>query len=98
MTWQTCTITTPTTLHFPVLDLRSTAYHILKAQCLMPVRYRDCDAHEPRRHKAQTVDVGERIAQIVFTPVWHGPIELTTLDEVSKTERGEGNFGSTGQF
>ena len=41
-----------------------------------------------------TVAPGERIAQLVVTPVLRA--EYTEADELSDTERGEGGFGSTG--
>lgn len=42
----------------------------------------------------QTIEVGERIAQLVITPVEQASfVRVKTLDE---TERGEGGFGSTG--
>lgn len=44
---------------------------------------------------AQTVENGERIAQIVFTP--YVAAEFTVFDELDSTERGEGGFGSTGK-
>ena len=44
--------------------------------------------------EAQTIENGELIAQIVFTPYIQADlIESETLDE---SERGEGGFGSTG--
>lgn len=42
-----------------------------------------------------TVKPGDRIAQLVFAPVWH--CKLTEVEEFNhKTERGAGGFGSTG--
>ncbi|MFT4413222.1 dUTP diphosphatase [Fredinandcohnia humi] len=38
---------------------------------------------------------GERIAQLVFAPVFHN-IKLDEVDDLNVTERGEGGFGSTG--
>ena len=43
---------------------------------------------------AQTVDLGERIAQIVFAP--YVPAAFTVVDALEETVRGEGGFGSTG--
>ena len=43
---------------------------------------------------AQTVDLGERIAQIVFAPYFSA--DFTVVDELSDTVRGVGGFGSTG--
>ena len=43
---------------------------------------------------AQTVEVGERIAQIVFTP--YVTASFTVVDELDDTARGAGGFGSTG--
>lgn len=43
---------------------------------------------------AQTIEPGERIAQLVITPFITASFELT--DELSETVRGEGGFGSTG--
>ena len=42
----------------------------------------------------QTVENGERIAQMVFVPYYTAQFELK--DELSETLRGEGGFGSTG--
>ena len=43
---------------------------------------------------AQTVESGERIAQIVFTP--YVAAEFNVTEELDETVRGEGGFGSTG--
>lgn len=43
---------------------------------------------------AQTVESGERIAQIVFTPYAAADFELS--EELDDTVRGAGGFGSTG--
>ena len=43
----------------------------------------------------QTVAVGERIAQIVFTP--YIGAEFDVVEELSDTVRGDGGFGSTGR-
>ena len=43
---------------------------------------------------AQTVAVGERIAQMVIAPFFKAEFEV--VDELSDTARGEGGFGSTG--
>ena len=40
---------------------------------------------------------GDRIAQLVISPVCHGA-ELVEADDLSKTERGEGAYGHTGRF
>lgn len=40
------------------------------------------------------IEVGDRIAQLVITPVARG--KLHVADELSATRRGEGGFGSTG--
>lgn len=45
-------------------------------------------------NKAQTVENGERIAQLVITPVLTPAFE--EVDELSDTERSGGGFGSTG--
>lgn len=46
-------------------------------------------------HEDYTVNPGERIAQLVLTPVIPAePVEVESLDE---TERGAGGFGSTGR-
>ena len=42
----------------------------------------------------QTVSVGERVAQIVFTPYVTADFEIA--DELDETLRGAGGFGSTG--
>ena len=43
----------------------------------------------------QVINPMERIAQLVVIP--YLPIELTVVDELSDTERGDGGFGSTGK-
>lgn len=43
---------------------------------------------------AQTIENGERIAQIAFVPYYAA--EFSVVDELSATLRGEGGFGSTG--
>ena len=42
----------------------------------------------------QYVEPGERIAQLIVMP--YIPINLTEVDELSETERGNGGFASTG--
>ena len=42
----------------------------------------------------QTVEPGERIAQLVITPFIQA--DWNVVDELEKTERGAGGFGSTG--
>ena len=44
---------------------------------------------------AQTIEPGERVAQLVITPYITGEFEET--EELSDTVRGEGGFGSTGR-
>ncbi len=44
--------------------------------------------------KAYTVKNGDRIAQIVFMPIYRA--NLIWVDELEDTERGAGGFGSTG--
>lgn len=43
---------------------------------------------------SQTVEAGERIAQLVVTPFIQADFEVS--DTLSETERGAGGFGSTG--
>ncbi len=43
---------------------------------------------------AQTIEPGERIAQMVIAK--HERVEWTTADSLTETKRGEGGFGSTG--
>ncbi|MBR1864201.1 MAG: dUTP diphosphatase [Ruminococcus sp.] len=42
-----------------------------------------------------TVSPGDRIAQLVITPVFTPEVAVT--DELSETDRGQGGFGSTGR-
>lgn len=46
-------------------------------------------------NKIQEIMLGDRIAQIVFTPVFNG--DISVVDELSDTERATGGFGSTGE-
>ena len=41
-----------------------------------------------------TITPGERVAQLMIMPVMHADFEV--CDDLDKTERGEGGFGSTG--
>lgn len=43
---------------------------------------------------AQTIENGERIAQIAFLPYYSA--DFSVVDELDATVRGEGGFGSTG--
>ena len=45
--------------------------------------------------QSQTITSGERVAQMVITPVITPAYEV--VDELSDTRRGEGGFGSTGK-
>lgn len=42
-----------------------------------------------------TIQPGERVAQMVITPV--AQADITLVDELDETERGAGGFGSTGR-
>ena len=44
--------------------------------------------------EAYTITPGERIAQMMITPVLHANFEIA--DELSSTDRGDGGFGHTG--
>ncbi|MDT8406069.1 MAG: dUTP diphosphatase [Methylococcales bacterium] len=48
-----------------------------------------------RGQQAYTIDIGERIAQMVFVPI--APVTFVQVEEFSPTERGAGGFGHTGQ-
>ena len=45
-------------------------------------------------NEAQTIEAGERIAQLMFVPFYAA--NFSELDKLSDTDRGEGGFGSTG--
>lgn len=45
--------------------------------------------------EAYTINNGERIAQMVITPIFTP--EVVVSDELSETDRGTGGFGSTGK-
>lgn len=47
-----------------------------------------------RGNSAFTIEIGERIAQMVFVPVTQ--VEFELVDKFTATSRGEGGFGSTG--
>lgn len=48
-----------------------------------------------RGEKPYTIQPGERLAQIMFVPIYHA-IFIET-DELDETKRGTGGFGSTGK-
>ena len=43
----------------------------------------------------QTIEPGERIAQLIFLP--YISVNMIEVDELEETERGDGGFGSTGK-
>ena len=45
-------------------------------------------------NESQAIEPGERIAQLVVSPVYR--IEWVEVDELGKTDRGSGGFGATG--
>ena len=45
--------------------------------------------------KAQVINYGDRIAQLIIMPFL--PVEFEQADELDETERGAGGFGSTGR-
>lgn len=46
-------------------------------------------------NEIQKIDAHERVAQMIFMPYTH--IKWVEVDELEKTERGAGGFGSTGK-
>ena len=48
--------------------------------------------------KSYLVKSGERIAQLVIAPIPEVKFSEVKIDDLGKTERGEGGFGSTGRF
>ena len=42
------------------------------------------------------INVGDRIAQMIYVKISKPTLNVVPFDELSKTERGEGGFGSTG--
>jgi dUTP pyrophosphatase len=45
-----------------------------------------------------TIKSGERIAQLLISPVPEVSFKEVGLEELSETARGSGGFGSTGRF
>ena len=45
-----------------------------------------------------TISKGERIAQLLITPIPQSTFKEVEFEELGETERGEGGFGSTGRF
>lgn len=45
----------------------------------------------------QTIDAGDRVAQLVIAEVVHKPWKLVERDELNATERGDRGWGSTGK-
>lgn len=48
-----------------------------------------------RGHEPFKIEVGDRIAQLVFVPVVQA--EFNIVNEFTETERGEGGFGHSGK-
>lgn len=53
--------------------------------------------HNTNAEDSIILDPGDRVAQIVFMPVWQLPIERIEPDQVKKTDRGVGAYGSSGK-
>lgn len=49
-------------------------------------------------NKAYTITAGERIAQLLISPVPEVSFTEVDITELGQTERGTGGFGSTGKF
>ena len=45
-----------------------------------------------------SISAGERVAQMLFAQVPKVTLVETTMEHLTDTERGEGGFGSSGQF
>ncbi len=50
------------------------------------------------RGDSYTIAKGERIAQLLITPIPRSAFKEVPFEELGKTDRGEGGFGSTGRF
>lgn len=53
--------------------------------------------HNTNSEDSIILDPGDRVAQIVFMPVWQLPLERIEHDQVKKTDRGAGAYGSSGK-
>ena len=53
--------------------------------------------HNTNDRESIILEPGERVAQIVFMPVWSMPIERIEHSQVKKTDRGAGAYGSSGK-
>jgi len=48
--------------------------------------------------ESYSISKGERIAQLLVTPIPQSTFKEVDLEKLGKTDRGEGGFGSTGRF
>ena len=48
--------------------------------------------------ESYSISKGERIAQLLVTPIPQSTFKEVDLEQLGKTDRGEGGFGSTGRF
>ena len=62
---------------------------VMKTIIELPVKLK-LEIHEPFK-----IEVGDRIAQLVFVPVVQA--EFNIVSEFTETERGEGGFGHSGK-
>lgn len=53
--------------------------------------------HNLNRDKSVILEPGERCAQIVFMPHWSKEISEIAMEDVKKTDRGDGAYGSSGK-
>lgn len=56
------------------------------------ITHKECE----ERYKSNLYKVGDRVAQLVILPCPQISVVETTPEELSKTERGSGGFGSSG--
>mgnify|MGYP001334686109 FL=1 len=48
--------------------------------------------------ESYTVNAGERIAQLLISPIPEVSFKEVTIEQLGDTKRGDGGFGSTGRF
>lgn len=82
-------------LVYPRSSISKTGLILANAVCVIDSGYRgEVTVRFKYIKSGKRYEVGERVAQLMIIPI--PQVEFEEVDELSKTERGEGSYGSTG--
>ena len=69
-----------------------------KKGLILPHSIGTIDSDYRGQHDSYTITEGERIAQLLISPIPEVYFTEVSIDDLGITERGHGGFGSTGKF